>query len=152
MPPAAGGTGGVSSGGGIVTQLGPSIPSLDPSLLLFANFQHSTTPQSNTFLTGTTALIQDSRTYEALYSQNWVFGLNAQLTYVSNYTRFNSLSFNINPYTSGDLDLQVTQNLLNGFGSAVNATATYASRKNNQKVTDLAVQATAPRRHHIYSS
>jgi outer membrane protein len=132
----AGGTGGVSSGGGIVTQLGPSIPSLDPSLLLFANFQHSTTPQSNTFLTGTTALIQDSRTYEALYSQNWVFGLNAQLTYVSNYTKFNSLSFNLNPYTSGDLDLQVTQNLLNGFGAAVNG-RNIRVQKNNQKVTDL---------------
>src|SRR5580700_6280143 len=49
---------GVSSGGGIVTQLGPSIPSLDPSLFLFANFQHATAPQSNTFLTGTTALVQ----------------------------------------------------------------------------------------------
>ena len=132
----AGGTGGVSSGGGIVTQLGPGIPSLDPSLLLFSNFQHSTTPQSNTYLTGTTALIQESRTYEAQYSQNWVFGLNAQLTYVSNYTKFNSLSFNLNPYNSGDLDLQVTQNLLNGYGAAVNG-RNIRVQKNNQKVTDL---------------
>jgi outer membrane protein len=132
----AGGTGGVSSGGGIVTQLGPSIPGLDPSLLLFTNFAHSTSPQSNTYLTGTTALIQESRTYEAQYSQNWVFGLNAQLTYVSNYTKFNSLSFNINPYTSGDLDLQVTQNLLNGYGAAVNG-RNIRVQKNNQKVTDL---------------
>ena len=52
---------GVSSGGGIVTQLGPSIPSLDPSLFAFANFQHATAPQSNTLLTGTTALIQSTR-------------------------------------------------------------------------------------------
>jgi outer membrane protein len=132
----AGGTGGVSSGGGIVTQLGPSIPSLDPSVLVFANFQHSTTPQSNTFLTGTTALILDSRTFQASYSQNWVFGLNAQLTYASNYQKFNSLSFNLNPYTSGDLDLQVTQNLLNGFGAAVNG-RNIRVQKNNQKVTDL---------------
>ncbi len=48
--------GGVSSGGGIVTQLGPAIPSLDPALTLVADFQHITSPQSNTFLTGTTAL------------------------------------------------------------------------------------------------
>src|SRR5579862_5341549 len=72
---------GVSSGGGIVTQLGPAIPALDPTVIFFANFQHSTTPQSNTVLTGTTALIQDTRTYQAQYAQNWAFGLNAQLTY-----------------------------------------------------------------------
>jgi len=131
-----GGGGGVSSGGGIVTQLGPSIPSLDPSLLLFANFQHSTTPQSNTFLTGTTALTLDSRTYQAVYSQNWVFGLNAQFTYASSHSKFNSLSFNLNPYTSGDLDLQVTQNLLNGFGAAVNG-RNIRVQKNNLKYTDL---------------
>src|SRR5215475_7709533 len=35
---------GVSSGGGIVTQLGPAIPSFDPSFLLVANFQHQTSP------------------------------------------------------------------------------------------------------------
>ena len=52
--PSPGGPGGVSSGGGIVTQLGPAIPSLDPTVIVFANFQHSTTPQSNTVLTGTT--------------------------------------------------------------------------------------------------
>src|ERR1039458_7315815 len=57
-PSNAAGTG-VSAGGGIVTQLGPSIPALDPTITAFANFQHSTAPQSNTFLTGTTALIQD---------------------------------------------------------------------------------------------
>jgi outer membrane protein len=131
-----GGTGGVSSGGGIVTQLGPSIPSLDPSLLIFTNFQHATTPQSNTFLTGTTALTLDSRTFQASYSQNWIYGLNAQLTYASAYSKFNSLSFNLNPYTSGDLDLQISQNLLNGFGSAVNG-RNIRVQKNNLKVTDL---------------
>ncbi len=133
---AGGAGGGVSSGGGIVTQLGPSIPSLDPSVLVFANFQHSTSIQSNTFLTGTTALLQDSRSFQASYSQTWVYGLNAQLTYASNYSRFNSLSFNLNPSTSGDLDLQVTQNLLNGFGAAVNG-RNIRVQKNNLKVTDL---------------
>src|ERR1700682_836667 len=62
---------GVSSGGGIVTQLGPFIPSLDPSLSLLALFQHATSPQSNTILTGTTALIQNSRTLQAQYQQSW---------------------------------------------------------------------------------
>lgn len=132
---AAGGTG-ISSGGGIVTQLGPLIPSLDPGISSFVNFQHATTPQSNTVLTGTTALIQNSRSVQASYSQSWQFGLNAQLSYSSNYIHVNSQFFNLNPFTSGNLDLQVTQNLLQGFGSAVNGRNIRVQR-NNVRVSDL---------------
>lgn len=127
---------GVSTGGGIITQLGPSIPSFDPSFLVFANFQHITVPQSNTVLTGTTALVQSVRTVQSQYSQNWDFGLNAQLTYSSTHTRVNSQLFSLNPFTSGSLDLQLTQNLLQGFGSAVNG-RNIRVQKNNLKVTDL---------------
>lgn len=127
---------GVSSGGGIVTQLGPGILSFDPSVFLFTNFQHSTIPQSNTFLTGTTALIQNSRTYQAQYSQNWDFGLSATATYSSQYTKVNSLLFSLNPYTFGSIDLQVTQNLLQGFGRAVNGRNIRVQR-NNVKISNL---------------
>ena len=127
---------GVSSGGGIVTQLGPGIPGLDPTVSAFANFQHLSIPQSNTILTGTTGLIQDIRTYQAQYLQSWAFGLSAQFTYSSQYTKVNSQLFSLNPYTSGFLDLQITQNLLQGFGSAVNG-RNIRVQKNNLKVTDL---------------
>ncbi|HTA68186.1 MAG TPA: TolC family protein [Bryobacteraceae bacterium] len=127
---------GVSSGGGIVTQLGPLIPSLDPTVLAFANFQHATIPQSNTILTGTTALIQDTRSYQYQYAQNWDFGLTAQLTYSSTHVHVNSQYFSLDPYTSGSMDLQITQNLLQGFGSAVNG-RNIRVQKNNAKVTDL---------------
>jgi outer membrane protein TolC len=127
---------GVSSGGGIVTQLGPLIPSLDPTLSAFANFQHATIPQSNTILTGTTALIQDTRSYQYQYAQNWDFGLATQLTYSSTHVHVNSQFFSLDPYTSGSMDLQVTQNLLQGFGSAVNG-RNIRVQKNNVKVTDL---------------
>jgi len=127
---------GVSSGGGIVTQLGPVIPSLDPTIVGVVNFQHATFPQSNTVLTGTTALIQDTRTYQWQYQQNWAWGLNAQFTYVSQHSHVNSQFYSLNPYTTGDLDLQVTQNLLQGFGMAVN-TRNIRVQKNNLKVTDL---------------
>jgi outer membrane protein TolC len=127
---------GVSSGGGIVTQLGPVIPSLDPTIVGVVNFQHATFPQSNTVLTGTSALIQDSRTYQWQYQQNWAFGLNAQFTYLSQHTHVNSQFYSLNPYTTGDLDLQLTQNLLQGFGAAVNG-RNILVQKNNLKVTDL---------------
>jgi len=134
--PSSAGGGGVSSGGGIVTQLGPSIPSFDPTLSGFVDFAHSTSPQSNTVLTGTTALVTGTKTVQASYSQTWAIGLNAQLTYASNNIHVNSNFFALNPYTSGDIDLQLTQNLLNGFGKAVN-TRNIRVQKNNLKVTDL---------------
>jgi outer membrane protein len=127
---------GVSSGGGIVTQLGPSIPSLDPSLSAFVNFQHATAPQSNTLLTGTTALVQSVKSLSAQYQQNWDFGLTAQVTYASTYFHLNSQVFSLNPYSSGDLDLQLTQNLLQGFGRAVNGRNIRVQR-NNVKVSSL---------------
>jgi outer membrane protein TolC len=110
---------GVSSGGGIVTQLGPPIPSLDPTLFALADFAHTTSPQSNLVLTGTTALVDTTRFYEAQYVQNFDFGLTAQLTYSSTRVSINSQLYNLNPYTSGALDLVVTQNLLQNFGRAV---------------------------------
>jgi outer membrane protein TolC len=48
----------------------------------------------------------------------------------------NSALFSLNPYTNGQLDLQITQPLLYGFGSAVN-TRNIRVQKNNLKVTDL---------------
>src|SRR5665213_779546 len=133
---------GVSSGGGIVTQLGPPIASFDPTLSIFTNFTHATSPQSNTILTGTTALIQATRAVQAQYQQSWDFGLSTQFTFYNQHTNVNSAFFGIDPYTSGYLDLQVTQNLLYGFGSAVNG-RNIRVQKNNIKVTNLQFRAQA---------
>ena len=127
---------GVSSGGGIVTQLGPPISSFDPTVTIIGSVAHTTTPQSNTILTGTTALIQENRTLQAIYNQTWDFGMSAQFTYYNQYTNVNSALFSIDPYTTGYLDLQITQNLLYGFGSAVNG-RNIRVQKNNIKVTNL---------------
>jgi len=129
-----------TSGGGVnssvLTQLGPSIPSLDPSFTTFASFGHSTIPQSNTVLSGIQSLVIGTRTFQASYSQNTDFGLSATLTFASQYQKVNSAFYSLNPYTNADLDLTVTQNLLNGFGRAVN-TRNIKVQKNQLKVTDL---------------
>jgi outer membrane protein len=127
---------GLSAGGGIVTQLGPTIPTLDPTFSFVGQYQHITSPQSNTIVTGTTALIIDSHAYQATYQQNFLPGTTLQVTYAQNYNKINSPFYAINPFTSGDLDLQVTQNLLYGFGSAVNG-RNIRVQKNNLKVTNL---------------
>ena len=53
--------------------------------------------------------------------------------------RFNSPLYDINPYTTGYLDLYVTQNLLQGFGIGVN-NRNIRVAKNNLKVTDIQLQ------------
>jgi outer membrane protein TolC len=121
---------------GVLSQVGPTPPNLDPQLNLVGSWAHSTSPNSNTFLTGTTAVIDNTRFYEAQLSQTLEFGLNYQLTYSSTHNNFNSQYYTINPYDSGALDLQVTQPLLYGFGRAVNGRDILIA-KNNEKVGDL---------------
>ncbi|MDQ2711835.1 MAG: TolC family protein [Acidobacteriota bacterium] len=127
---------GVSSSGGILNQLGPTIPSLDPSLNFYAQWAHTTSPQNNTVLTGTTALVDQTRTYQAQYSQYTDFGLYGQLSYFSQRNQFNSQFFTVNPFNTGNLDLQFQQNLLQGFGRAVLGRNIRVS-KNNEKVSTL---------------
>lgn len=126
--------GGVNSS--VLTQLGPGIPSLDPSISAFTQFQHQTIPQSNTLLSGTQSLVIDSRTIQVSYSQATDFGLSGSASFSSQRQRVNSAFFSLNPYTNANLDVSLTQNLLNGFGRPVN-TRNIRVQKNNLKVTDL---------------
>jgi len=127
---------GVGSGGGIVIQLGTTPPNLDPILFLYANFQHSTTPESNIFLSLVPSLLVGTQTYAAQYSQSFVTGTSGTLTYQNSRVSLNTPVSTLNPYTTGDLDLYVTQNLLQGFGVSVN-NRNIRVAKNNLKVTDL---------------
>ena len=120
----------------VLTSVGPAIPSFDPQVSLFANFSHSTTVQTNTFVTGTTALIQSSRSYQAQISKSNQWGTSAQLTFSSNHFKYNSPSFDLNPFSSGNLDFQISQNLLNGFGPSVLGRNIRVA-KNQEKVSDL---------------
>jgi len=128
--------GGIGTGGAVVTQVGPAPPALDPQMFAYANFQHQTSPQSNTLLAETNALTNDTRTFQFGYSQGFLTGTNAQLTFYSSRSTLNSPASLINPATTAYLDLTVTQNLLQGFGRAVNNRNIRVAR-NNQKYTDL---------------
>jgi outer membrane protein len=131
------GTGGIGTGGALVTQAaGLAPPALDPQMFAYANFQHSTSPQSNTLLAQTAALTNDTRTFQFGYSQGFLTGTTAQLTYYSSHSLVNSPANLINPATTAYLDLTVTQNLLEGFGRAVNNRYIRVAR-NNAKYNDL---------------
>lgn len=127
---------GVGSSGGIVIQIGPTPPNLDPSVFAVVNFAHTTTPLSNTILSQTTALTNDLRQFQFGYNQQFITGASAQLTYYSGRSQVNSPANLLNPATSGFVDLYITQNLLQGFRIPVNNRNIRVAR-NNMKVTDI---------------
>ena len=127
---------GVSSGGGIVIQLGTPPPTLDPVLFAYGNLQHNTTPLSNTVLSQIPFLLNDSQSFQLGYAQQFITGTSAQLTYSTYRSKLNSPSTLLNPYTSGSLDLYIQQPLLQGFSRVVNNRNIRVAR-NNMKVTDL---------------
>ena len=102
----AGGAG-VGAGGGIVSQIGPIPPNLDPSLYFSGSFGHLTTPETNTVLNQTSALTNDYRQFVAQYSQQFVTGTSTQATFYLYRSLLNSPTPLLNPATSGYLDLQI---------------------------------------------
>ena len=134
----AGGSG-IGGGGGIVSQIGPVPPSLDPNL--FMNFQagHLTSPQTITSLVQTTSLTQDYRGFFVQYSQQWITGTSASVSFSNNRNYLNSRSPLLNPAISGSFDITVQQPLLQGARIAVNNRNIRVAR-NNMKVSALQVK------------
>lgn len=131
----AGGAG-LSSGGGIVTQIGPVPPNLDPQLYVGEFIGHNTIPETNLVLDQTTALTTDYHQIVMQYYQQFITGTSAQLTFYDNHSLQNTPVNTLNPYSTGFLDLQINQPLLQGFQMAVN-NRDIRIAKNNQKVSDL---------------
>ncbi|MBI5281569.1 MAG: TolC family protein [Candidatus Solibacter usitatus] len=133
-----GGAGGDSGGvgGAVITQTGVAIPTLDGTFFSSATMGHRSSPQSNTITTGTTALAFDSRQLNLGYQQNFLTG--TSFTYVWNNSYFSSNNRNsqINPGWNPNMQLQISQKLLQGFGLAVN-NRNIRVAKNNIRVGDL---------------
>ncbi len=134
----AGGSG-IGSGGGIVTGIGPNPPGLDPTVFAQWGIGHTTTPLTNTQLNATTTLVNSFRQLAFGYSKNWITNTSASITFSQNRSLLNSSTPLFNPSLSGNLDLFVSQELLQGFSIAVNNRYIRVA-KNNQKVSDLLLQ------------
>jgi outer membrane protein len=113
----------------------PAGQSFDPFITGNLNFGHTTTPQSNTIITGTPALITNSSTANFGISQTFASGGSAALTFNNNAQNQNSFRSSVNPSTISSLDLTITQPLLQGFGLALNNRAIRIA-KNNVKAAD----------------
>ena len=123
-------------GGSVLNSSGPSIPSLDPVLVGSANWSHATSPQTSTFITGTTSLINQQATNSVAVQKGFLTGTTVSLGLNNATTTSNNLRNVFNPATSSSLSLTITQNLLQGFGPAVNSRQIRIAR-NNREVSDL---------------
>ena len=131
----AGGAG-IGTGGGVVGSIGPTPPNLDPNVFAAVQAGHITTPLTNTLLSQTDTLINDFRYFQFGYSQSFVTGTAFRFSSYSYWSRENSPVLLYNPALSGDIDLQISQNLLQGLYPSVNDRYIRVA-KNNLQVSDV---------------
>ncbi|MBA3975493.1 MAG: transporter [Candidatus Solibacter sp.] len=123
-------------GGTVITQTGVAVPSLDP-VFSFSGFAgHNSRPQSNTVTTGTTALQFDNKGFNAAYSQNFLTGTALNYSWSNTKIQTNNPRVDLNPFWQPNMNLSISQRLMQGFGLAVNNRNIRVAR-NNLKVSDL---------------
>ena len=137
----AGAAAGAASQGGILSGVsvqlaGAAIPNLDPTAYVQENVFHTTQPYTSSFVTGTPALVTSSNSPTFGIQKGFLTGTTVGLQMSNNWISQNSPTNDFNPSVSSTASFQITQNLLQGFGWAVNSRAIRVAR-NNRRVSDL---------------
>ena len=104
-----------------ISQVGPVVQTLDPSFAMATTFTHTSSPQYNATQSGTTNLVDGSRAYTGTYAQGFLTGGNVSVNYSDHFLFENAATDQLNPSVAPQLGVSVQQNLLNGFGIAVNS-------------------------------
>ena len=120
---------------GAATSLAPGL-SYDPVATGTISWGHLTTPQSNTVVVGTTELISTNKIANFTVGQAFPTGGSVVLGFSNLNQEQNSFRQTINPAITSNVDLTVTQPLLQGFGLALN-NRTIRIAKNNIRAADL---------------
>ena len=132
-------TGGTSTllSGLSVNLAGAAIPNTEPYAYVAGGFTHSTNIETSTQFTGTPFLVQSYKNLIYGFQQQYWTGTQVQvgMSSVFGYNQ-NALTALFNPINTGSLSLNIQQNLLNGFGLAVNKRALHKAQ-NNIKANDL---------------
>ena len=125
---AAAGVGGAGNNGTVrgttnatISQIGPVTQTLDPTFQESTTFSHRTLPQANVVQSVTPILISDQRIYSGSLQEGFLSGGAISGTFNSHYLKENAASDVLNPSVAPTLSIAVQQNLLQGFGIAVNA-------------------------------
>jgi outer membrane protein len=118
---------------------GTAIPNLDPIVNLNVANSKTSNPQTNSFVSGTTALVVENTSFNMGVQKQFLTGTGFDFRWNQNYIATNSPNNDLNPFYRGSFQLQLTQRILQGFSTAVNDRNIRIS-KNNLKVSDLAFQ------------
>jgi outer membrane protein len=132
----AGTTAGGSFGGLSIQRIGTSIPSLDPVVTSTLSWNHTSSPLSSSFVAGQNVLVSSSNTQNFGISKGFLTGTNTSLQFNNSGLFQNSPNNNFNPTRQGNMSISISQNLLQGFGIAVN-NRNIRIAKNDVNVADL---------------
>jgi outer membrane protein TolC len=117
-----GNNGGNGNGGGAsIQQIGAITPNLDPIVQNTTTFSHLSEPLANTVVSGTTALIQSTRTYTTTYRQGLLSGGYFQILSYQQRLDENAPTNALNPASGPHLDFTLRHSLLRGFGRKLNS-------------------------------
>jgi outer membrane protein TolC len=132
--------GGATGASGIVLSTnggGPLPTNLDPLFTGTLQYQNASTQQTNTLITGTDTLKQDTGSYNFGYQQGFITGTLMNFTFNNSRTTTNSVRSTYSPQLNSTFNLQVTQHLLQGFGPGLNGRLMLQAR-NDRRITDSA--------------
>ncbi len=132
----SGSNGARSTSNTTITQIGPTTQTLDPTIQEATTFSHRTLPQPDVVQSITPVLIQNQRIYTGSLQEGFLSGGAVTLTYNNHYLNENSPSDVLNPSEAPNLAVSFQQNLLQGFGVAVNSRFITVA-KINLKTSDL---------------
>jgi outer membrane protein len=125
-----GGGGGGGSGGAVVSQIGPIAPNLDPVFQNSSGFFHATSPQANTTVSQTPALVSTEHLYDSSLTEGLLSGGIAQVSLNEPYLKQNAPSEILNPAVEPTAQIYIRHNFLQGFGIGVNSRAIRVAEKN----------------------
>lgn len=129
----AGGSGGGGGGGGgaaTISQIGPITPNLDPVFQNGTLFAHSTSPQPNTTLSQTPALVSTTHIYDNSVTEGLVTGGVVQVVDNEEYLKQNAPTDILNPTVAPAVEIYLRHNFLQGFGTGVNSRFIRVAEKN----------------------
>jgi outer membrane protein len=127
----AGNTAGTTSAtNATISQIGPISQTLDPVIQESTVFSHQTAPQSDTIQSVLPVLVSNTRNSSFTYQQGFLIGGNVTVNYKDSYLNENAPTDVLNPSSAPSVTLTFQQNLLRGFGVAVNARTIRVSQIN----------------------
>jgi outer membrane protein len=144
--PGAGGTSSGSGGGGTganglvlsTNGAGPTPEVLDPVLTGQIEYQAQTAPSANALFTGgLPSTYTDTSTYNFNYNQGFLTGTLLTVGFDNTRVSTNNPFSTYSPDLTTSFQAQVTQHLLQGFGTGINGRFILQA-KNNRRITDSA--------------